>query len=307
MSQVRVTERSGTVHTGLQRLQLPSNAGITGNLSRLGKLAGIRHCSVTVTRIWACIYGALLWRAPRRTSRNRQALELGAYFGQNPVDAHLRSPVVGLLAHGAQELLAVVPVALKAGLAEAVAAGCGDGLQEHLQTDGAGELVLREDSCRADTCKPSKDISFFLPVHLHLRTVYIQLTPKNQTIQTSFHSKNIFIPSSQLQKSTNNNTSLGFAAEKAIYQQRNYGSSFSVILTNTEVFPSDFTVWLCWMRQTEEWRRTVSHPKTTFQNSSHEETDFRGRRCWSVLWWQTKTFRNVDEQDCLCRQTFTTK
>lgn len=270
MSQVRVTERSGTVHTGLQRLQLPSNAGITGNLSRLGKLAGIRPCSVTVTRIWACIYGALLWRAPRRTSRNRQALELGAYFGQNPVDAHLRSPVVGLLAHGAQELLAVVPVALKAGLAEAVAAGCGDGLQEHLQTDGAGELVLREDSCRADTCKPSKDISFFLPVHLHLRTVYIQLTPKNQTIQTSFHSKNIFIPSSQLQKSTNN-TSLGFAAEKAIYQQRNYGSSFSVILTNTEVFPSDFTVWLR-LQSRAEWDKLKNDGEPSLIQKQHFRT-----------------------------------
>lgn len=39
----------------------------------------------------------------------------------------------------------MVPVALQAGLAEAVAAGRGDGLHEHLQTDGAAELVLGED------------------------------------------------------------------------------------------------------------------------------------------------------------------
>ena len=36
------------------------------------------------------------------------------------------------------------PVAQQAGLAEAVAAWRGDGLHEHLQTDGAAELVLRE-------------------------------------------------------------------------------------------------------------------------------------------------------------------
>lgn len=42
----------------------------------------------------------------------------------------------------------MVPVALQAGLAEAVAAGCGDGLHEHLQTDGAAELLLREEPAR---------------------------------------------------------------------------------------------------------------------------------------------------------------
>lgn len=56
----------------------------------------------------------------------------------------------------------MVPVALQAGLAEAVAAGRGDGLHEHLQTDGAAELVLGEEasSWRADAWKKQKqDVS----------------------------------------------------------------------------------------------------------------------------------------------------
>lgn len=77
---------------------------------------------------------------------HHQPLKLGGNLSQDAVDAHLWFSGVGLLAHGAGELLAVVPVALQAGLAEAVAARCGDGLHEHLQTDGAGELVLGEDS-----------------------------------------------------------------------------------------------------------------------------------------------------------------
>lgn len=73
-----------------------------------------------------------------------QSLELGRNLRQDSVDAHLWLLGVAFLAHGAEELLAVGPVALQAGLAEAVATWGGHGLHKHLQADGAAELILGE-------------------------------------------------------------------------------------------------------------------------------------------------------------------
>lgn len=151
MSEVGLTEWPRTVHTRLERLQLPPNAGITGHIPSLGKLPGVGARRAHVACIWAQIQCGSPWGNPGQ----HQPLELGGDFSQDPVDADLGFFGVALLAHGADELLAVVPVALQAGLAEAVATRRGDGLHEHLQTDGAAELLLREDSAtrRAHACE----------------------------------------------------------------------------------------------------------------------------------------------------------
>lgn len=143
VSEVGFAERSRAVQARFVSFQLPSNAGVTGHLSGPGKLPGIRarrsHPAGVRTRTHD--------GSPRGgPSTHRQALELRRNLRQHPVDAHLGPFGVALLAHGADELLAVVPVALQAGLAEAVAARRGNGLHKHLQTDGAAELLLREES-----------------------------------------------------------------------------------------------------------------------------------------------------------------
>lgn len=147
VSEVGLTEWPRTVHTRLERLQLPPNAGITGHIPSLGKLPGVGARRAHVACIWAQVQCGSPWGSPGQ----HQPLELGRDFSQDPVDAHLGFFGVALLAHGADELLAVVPVALQAGLAEAVATRCGDGLHEHLQTDGAAELLLREESAARRT------------------------------------------------------------------------------------------------------------------------------------------------------------
>lgn len=155
MPQMGLAVRSGAAHARLHRLQLPSDAGVTWDVTRLRELSCILHWSGTVVCVWAYSQWSHPWGASRGTSRDHQALELGGYFSQDPVDAHLWFSGVALLAHGAQELLAVVPVARQAGLAEAVTAGRRYRLHKYFQTDGAGELVLREAPAtrRADAWK----------------------------------------------------------------------------------------------------------------------------------------------------------
>ena len=60
----------------------------------------------------------------------------------------LGPPAVRLFADGAEEGLVagrLVPVAGDAGQAETVSAGRGHRVGEHIQADGAGELVLRQE------------------------------------------------------------------------------------------------------------------------------------------------------------------
>ena len=62
----------------------------------------------------------------------------------------LGPPAVRLFADGAEEGLVagrLIPVAGDAGQAEAVSAGRGHGVGEHVQADGAGELVLGQEGC----------------------------------------------------------------------------------------------------------------------------------------------------------------
>lgn len=151
MSEVGLTERSGAVHTRLGRLQLPANTGTTWNLPSPGELPCIHPWRTIMACILVQIQCGSPWCGSSSPSTftspfsHHQPLKLGGDFSQDPVDTHLRFFGECLLAHGAGELLAVVPVSLQAGLAEAVATGCGDRLHEHLQTDGAAELLLWED------------------------------------------------------------------------------------------------------------------------------------------------------------------
>lgn len=148
--EVDLAEGPGAAHARLQGLHLPSDAGVAGHLPGPGEIPAVGRLGAP----GAGVRGQVERGPPRGPSGQHQPLELGGDFGQDPVDAHLGPLGVALLAHGAQELLAVVPVALQTGLAEAVSAGRGDGLHEHLQADGAGELVLGEDapSRRAHVC-----------------------------------------------------------------------------------------------------------------------------------------------------------
>lgn len=131
--------------------QLPPDAGVTGHLSVPGKLPGVRAWRGHPARVRTQIHHGTPRGGP---STHRQALELRRNLGQHPVDAHLGLFGVALLAHGADKFLAVVPVALQAGLAEAVATRRGNGFHKHLQTDGAAELLLGEESAswRAQAC-----------------------------------------------------------------------------------------------------------------------------------------------------------
>lgn len=159
MSEVGLAERSRAVQTRFVSFQLPPDAGVAGHLSGPGELAGVQARGGRPARIRTQAQHGTPRGGP---SAHRQALELRGNLRQHPVDAHLGLFGVALLAHGADELLAVVPVALQAGLAEAVATRSGNGLHEHLQTDGAAELLLGEESAsrRAHACKNHDRIQF---------------------------------------------------------------------------------------------------------------------------------------------------
>lgn len=167
VSQVGLAERSRAVQTRFVSFQLPPDAGVTGHLPGPGELPGVRSRRGHPARTRAQIHHG----APRGgPSAHRQALELGRNLSQHPVDAHLWLFGVALLAHGADEFLAVVPVALQTGLTEAVAARRGHGFHEHLQADGAAELLLGEESSsrRAHACwkcDGGGTSLFFLPFH----------------------------------------------------------------------------------------------------------------------------------------------
>lgn len=147
ISEVGLAERPQAGQTRFVGSQLPPDAGVTGHLSGPGKLPRVRA--------WRRHRARVRTQVHQGTPRGGQALELRGNLRQHPVDAHLGLFGVALLAHGADELLAVVPVALQAGLAEAVAARRGNGLHKHLQTDGAAELLLGEEpaSRRAHACR----------------------------------------------------------------------------------------------------------------------------------------------------------
>lgn len=84
-----------------------------------------------------------------------QPLELLCYFLQGSVDVELWSLTEGLLAERTLVDLSPptsstpsppsIPVGGDAGLAETVATWCGDWVVEDVQTDGAGELVFRQE------------------------------------------------------------------------------------------------------------------------------------------------------------------
>lgn len=133
--QVSFAERSRAVQTRLHGFHLPSNAGVAGHLSRFSEVSPV------VVFLWGI-------HELRNRGHRGQTLELFSDLGQHAVDTELWFSGEGFLAHGTQELLAVIPEALQTGLTESVAAGSGDGLDEDLQTDGAGELLLRQDSSR---------------------------------------------------------------------------------------------------------------------------------------------------------------
>ena len=152
MSEVAFAEGSRAVQARFVSFQLSPDAGVAGHLSGPGKLARVQAWRGHPARVTARIHP----RSPRGGPRtHRQALELRGNLRQHPVDAHLGLSGVALLAHGADKFLAVVPVALQAGLAEAVATRRGNGFHKHLQTDGAAELLLGEQSAswRAHACR----------------------------------------------------------------------------------------------------------------------------------------------------------
>lgn len=134
VSQVRFAEGARAVQTRLHGLHLPPDAGVAGYVARFGEVSPVivLRCS---RRVCQAAVGSV-------TSGGGQTLELLGDLGQHAVDAELGFFGEGFLAHGAEELLAVVPEALKTRHAEGVTAGSGDGLHEHLQTDGTGELLL---------------------------------------------------------------------------------------------------------------------------------------------------------------------
>ena len=79
-----------------------------------------------------------------------QQLELLGDVLEDAVDVELGPPAVRLFADGAEKGLVadhLVPVAGDAGQAETVSAGRGHGVGEHVQADGAGELVLGQERC----------------------------------------------------------------------------------------------------------------------------------------------------------------
>lgn len=123
-SQVSFAERARALQTGLHSLHLPPDTGVAGYVARFSKVS-----TVVVLRCGRQVGGG-------------QTLELLGDLGQHEVDAELWFFGEGFLAHGADELLAVVPEALKTRHAEGVTAGSGNGVYEHLQTDGTGELLL---------------------------------------------------------------------------------------------------------------------------------------------------------------------
>lgn len=141
--EVSLAERPGAAHTGLHCLQLPPDAGVTRNVPWSSELSCVLYSRRTPGVCAAVQRGPSRRPAPGRLCHH-QTLELAGDLRQDPVDAHLGFSAVALLAHGAQEPLAVVPVALQTCLTEAVAARSGDGLHKDLQTNGATELVLRE-------------------------------------------------------------------------------------------------------------------------------------------------------------------
>lgn len=75
-------------------------------------------------------------------------LELLGDLAQHGVDAGVGLLVEGLLAHGALVEHAGAPVAADAVDAEVVAAGDGHGVGKHVQTDGAVDLLLRQQVSR---------------------------------------------------------------------------------------------------------------------------------------------------------------
>lgn len=133
--QVSFAERSRAAQTRLHGFHLPADACVAGHLSRFSEVSPV------VVFLWGI-------HELRNRGHRGQTLELFSDLGQHAVDTELWFSGEGFLAHGTQELLAVIPEALQAGLTESVAAGSGDGLDEDLQTDGAGELLLRQDSPR---------------------------------------------------------------------------------------------------------------------------------------------------------------
>ncbi len=157
--QVSFTKRTRAAQTRLHGLHLPADAGAAGHVSRFGEVSPV------VVFLWGI---GKLDVGPVDRGHRGETLELFGDLGQHAVDAELWLSGEGFLAHGAQELLAVIPVALQTGLTESVAAGSGDGLDEDLQTDGAGELLLRQDSPRRlRTCQwlRERDVKFCLTTH----------------------------------------------------------------------------------------------------------------------------------------------
>ncbi len=137
--QVSFAKRTRAAQTRLHGLHLPADAGIAGHLSRFSEVSPV------VVFLWGI---GKLDVGPVNRGHRGHTLELFGDLGQHAVDAELWFSGEGFLAHGAYELLAVIPEALQTGLTESMAAGSGDGLDEDLQTDGAGELLLRQDSPR---------------------------------------------------------------------------------------------------------------------------------------------------------------
>lgn len=79
--------------------------------------------------------------------RRRPVADLAVFLGdvgEHPVDAELWALGEGSLAQRAGVDGAGRPVAPDAALAEVVPAGRGDRLAEQVQTDGAGQLLLRQ-------------------------------------------------------------------------------------------------------------------------------------------------------------------
>lgn len=143
------TKRTRAAQTRLHGLHLPADAGAAGHVSHFGEVPPV------VVFLWGI---GKLDVGPVDRGHRGQTLELFGDLGQHTVDAELWLSGEGFLAHGAQELLAVIPKALQTGLTESVAAGSGDGLDEDLQTDGAGELLLRQDlPRRLRTCQPLRE------------------------------------------------------------------------------------------------------------------------------------------------------
>lgn len=151
MPEVGFAVWSQAVQTRFVSFQLPPNAGITGHLPSPGKLPSVWARRGHASRIRTQIHHGTSWGG---SSGHCQALKLCGNLRQDPVNAHLRPFGVALFAHGADKFLAVVPVALQAGLTEAVATRRGHRFHKHFQTDGAAELLLREEatSWRAHAC-----------------------------------------------------------------------------------------------------------------------------------------------------------